>query len=267
VTKTPLEIRQNERDAFLVRAVALLEADSRVVAVWLYGSLGRNEGDEWSDLDMWVVVSDEHIEDIGDHRHEFAARFGHPLLSVDAPQNAPVGGAFLSVVYGGLQAGPQHVDWTWQPQKKALVPHDAKVLFNRDSVPAADAPQPVAQEERLAKVEKQAIYFWMMVPVVAKAIVRRQPWVALSLLTLLMHTLDEVAWLTSKIEVEPKFPTRTSEPPPSQLLAQLAFLREMVAEMKGLSRYLGIGGSAVSEEAIAEAEQFLELIGAQLETA
>jgi predicted nucleotidyltransferase len=265
-TDNAFRVRQAERDALLRRAIELLGADDRVVAAWLYGSLGRGDADAWSDIDLWVVVADEHIEEISAGRHKFAARLGQPLILVDAPQNAPVGGAFLSVVYGGLPGGPQHVDWTWQPRKDALVPHDARVLLNRGGVAVADAPQPVAQEERSKKAEKQVSFFWMMVLVVAKTIARRQPWVSLNLLALLRYTLDEVAWLTGRSDSAPRYPTRTPEPPPSQLSGQLALLGEMVGEMKDLAQSIGVSGSAVSEEAAAEVEGFLELVDVLIAT-
>jgi predicted nucleotidyltransferase len=256
-----LSNRQAERDELLARVVKLLASDERVVAAWLYGSLGRGEGDAWSDIDLWVVVADEHIGEIVAGRHEFNAGFGTPLIVVDAPQNAPAGGAFLSVVYGDLPSGPQHVDWTWQTRKDALVPHDAKVLFDRGGLPVADAPQPLAPGERVKQAEKQIGFFWMMVPIVAKAIVRRQPWVALNLLTLLRYTLDEVAWLTGKSADRPLHPTRSVDPPPTQPVEQLAFLREMTGNMKDLSPSIEANGSAVSQEMVAEVERFLDFVG------
>jgi predicted nucleotidyltransferase len=35
-----------EREALLARIVGLLEADKRVTAAWLFGSLGRGDADE-----------------------------------------------------------------------------------------------------------------------------------------------------------------------------------------------------------------------------
>lgn len=44
--------------ALLLRVVELLRAEPRVLAAWLYGSHGRGEADEYSDLDVWVVTED-----------------------------------------------------------------------------------------------------------------------------------------------------------------------------------------------------------------
>jgi predicted nucleotidyltransferase len=46
-----------ERDAVLARAVELLDADERVEAAVLTGSLGRSGGDRWSDIDLNAVIA------------------------------------------------------------------------------------------------------------------------------------------------------------------------------------------------------------------
>ena len=46
-----------DRDAVLARAVELLTDDHRVEAAVLTGSLGRGEGDRWSDIDLDAVVA------------------------------------------------------------------------------------------------------------------------------------------------------------------------------------------------------------------
>src|SRR3989442_185935 len=88
-----------ERDALLQRATDLLRDDPRVVAAWLFGSLGRGHEDDLSDLDLWVVVGDEWIDTFIGERRPYASQLGPPLLLVEAPQNAPAGGAYLMAVY------------------------------------------------------------------------------------------------------------------------------------------------------------------------
>jgi hypothetical protein len=45
------------RDAVLAKAVAMLSDDQRIDAVVLTGSLGREQGDRWSDVDLDAVVA------------------------------------------------------------------------------------------------------------------------------------------------------------------------------------------------------------------
>lgn len=47
-----------DRESVLERAVALLVDDGRVEAVVLTGSLGRDAGDRWSDIDLDAVLAD-----------------------------------------------------------------------------------------------------------------------------------------------------------------------------------------------------------------
>lgn len=47
-----------ERQAVLERAIELLETDDRVEAVVLTGSLGRDEADRWSDIDLDAVIAE-----------------------------------------------------------------------------------------------------------------------------------------------------------------------------------------------------------------
>lgn len=50
---------EEDRHAVLQRALALLSDDPRVEAVVLTGSLGRGEGDRWSDIDLDGLVSED----------------------------------------------------------------------------------------------------------------------------------------------------------------------------------------------------------------
>ena len=77
-----------DRDAALERMVALLSDDRRVEAAILTGSLGRGQGDRWSDVDLdAVVAADADVEAVTSdwealvHRewpvaHHYATEFG-----------------------------------------------------------------------------------------------------------------------------------------------------------------------------------------------
>ncbi len=86
-TEQRLKELRAERDALLLEATALLEGDERVVAAWLHGSLGRGTADEWSDIDLWVVLADSSIEETCTGRRGYAAAYAqnnillYPLAS------------------------------------------------------------------------------------------------------------------------------------------------------------------------------------------
>ena len=50
---------ETDRDDALARAVELLTDDRRVEAAVLTGSLGRGQGDRWSDIDLDAVIADD----------------------------------------------------------------------------------------------------------------------------------------------------------------------------------------------------------------
>ena len=53
--------REFLRPAAYDRQAEDLEADARVAAAWLTGSIGRGEDDAWSDLDLHIAVYEQHL--------------------------------------------------------------------------------------------------------------------------------------------------------------------------------------------------------------
>ncbi|WP_374655707.1 hypothetical protein [Phenylobacterium sp.] len=53
-----------EQQALLDRLTAALASEPRVQAAWLSGSLGRGEGDAWSDVDLTVLVAQDDLAQV-----------------------------------------------------------------------------------------------------------------------------------------------------------------------------------------------------------
>ncbi|MFC7625337.1 nucleotidyltransferase domain-containing protein [Microlunatus sp. GCM10028923] len=154
--------------------------DERVCAAWLHGSSARGGGDALSDLDLVVVVPDELIKEIAggprspvDYRHvldsprgRWVASILEPLLLLEAPQNAPAGGAFLTTLTAGAD-GPQQVDWEWLPRSSARRPLESVILIDRELPPVeASATEPAgpgpAPERTVFEIACHAVpWFWM----------------------------------------------------------------------------------------------------------
>lgn len=66
------------------RIRALLQDDPRVVAAWLEGAIARGEEDDFSDIDLWIAVRDDAVEQFVAQREQCAAQVG-PVLSVLYP--------------------------------------------------------------------------------------------------------------------------------------------------------------------------------------
>jgi hypothetical protein len=254
-----LQTRYAERAAMLERLVKQLEADPRVVAAWLYGSLGRGDDDALSDIDVRVVVADAHIEAMNADRQAYATRIGLPLLIQEAPGNAPPGGAFLLVMYEGT-VGPIQVDWTWQPQSQACIPPDVHMLFDRAGLPH-DPPVTRPTGQALAEtLTEQSVFFWMMVQVAVKKAARQQAWAAIIVLNYVQQTLDGVKWLLSLTDRLPQPENRRKGRLPAHPAEQMAYVRALAAEMKALTPQITVLGGRVPNEVIQPAYRYFDLI-------
>jgi predicted nucleotidyltransferase len=258
-----LHARRAERDILLERATALLMDDARVVAAWLFGSLGREDADDLSDIDLRVVVADRYSEAINATRREYVERLGKPLLIEEAPGNAPVGGAYLLVLYDS-RAGLQHVDWTWQPQSHAQIPHEARVLFDRIGIPPIRAPESITDTERAARVTERVIFFWAMSPIAAKFVARRQRRSTLTMISMIERALHDVQWLVGTRNSVPDFKDNRTDPPPVEPADQLETVRALAREMETLAPRIVASGATIPTESIPEIYRFFDLVGAML---
>jgi hypothetical protein len=230
----PLQTHTEERDALLARTLRLLEADDRVVAAWLHGSIGRGTHDDWSDIDLWIVVADEHMETVGAEGDTFVRSLGEPLLTLAPPQNAPPGGEYLLALYPGEQ-GPQMLDCSWQPQSLAQRPPDTRLLFDRVGIPPAEESELSPEDERLVMARQQIDFFWMMATVVAKYIARGQAWEVLALLRFVWTVLAGVEFLSGERASLPDYHDAPPFAPPLDPAEQLAALHFLVDQMQSLA--------------------------------
>jgi hypothetical protein len=99
------------RGGWLKRTVADLSAE----ALWLVGSLGRGDGDQWSDVDLLVIGGELPL-------HE-------ALLTLEVPHNGPAAGRYVGAMYA-LGSLPLWVDWYLWPADLAI-PRDARLLAGR----------------------------------------------------------------------------------------------------------------------------------------
>ena len=95
------------------------------------------------------------------------------------------------------KTGYHEIDWYWQPQSRATVPSDAKLLFDRVGLPHSNSPirfeyQPTesieADEELLNKVN----FFWAMLLITAKHTARNSTESESGLLKFVFQILHEI---------------------------------------------------------------------------
>jgi predicted nucleotidyltransferase len=120
---------------FLNETVQSLAQDPAVAAVLLSGSGGRGEADDWSDLDLAVVVDDDAGEQYLGHAKALEA-FGDLVVWVDCSFNAPPGGSMSFSRYL-VDASLVLVDWSIWPRALARHTEGSVLLWSRAGVDLA----------------------------------------------------------------------------------------------------------------------------------
>jgi len=92
--------RLPEHRDLLERAVAYLRADDRVVGLVLSGSLSRGGADSYSDIDLYIILSDEVFDSVFAERDIVAEAVGAPLFSF-VVDPVPGGSQDHIVIYPG----------------------------------------------------------------------------------------------------------------------------------------------------------------------
>ena len=193
---TALREHREDRDALLAVLTASLQADPSVRAAWLWGSFGRGEADDLSDLDPWLVVADDAVGEMGARLRQYAFRTGTFITGGEKPRNAPPGGGYFSSLHEGRH-GLLHLDCYWEPQSTAQAVPEQAVLFDRLQEPlskspqrttAMQAPEPLmtadALTEEAERIAGEISFAWLMLSIAAKTLARHPG---------LRHGIDDVS--------------------------------------------------------------------------
>lgn len=120
------------RARWLRAATSALQDDPLVAGAALVGSLGTGRADDWSDVDLLIVVEDLHLND-----YAAPGRLpngpGRLAFAIDARHNGPLGTRAVSVQYvvDGL---PLWIDWHIHPVSLVSWPSDCTVIFDRRDI-------------------------------------------------------------------------------------------------------------------------------------
>jgi hypothetical protein len=196
-----LNAYRESRDKLLSTIVEMLSNDERFVAAWLAGSFSRNDTDAVSDLDLNLVVSDSYSEKLcrkveqvspqtTNERLNLFSQFGTPAIIHENNYNAPEGGTFTFTFY---EKSRLMVDWTLIPQSKASRPLQAYLLFEKSSIPVSPSAEPESYEQRTRKAAERVAFFWMMVAVTTKYLIRKDK-------VFVTQWLEELSRMVQEIE-------------------------------------------------------------------
>jgi len=189
----------------------VLEADSRVLAAWLEGSIARKEEDDLSDIDLWICVADSDFESFMADREIIASKIG-PVLSILYPKTVNQLDELDSFqVLFDDQPITCHLDVDVQKKSRGFVftegslAEECQVLFDRGEIIQHTKPDATALEaERRELAEYILTQFWHRIPQVMILLEREQILAAMDsyrdrlhdLVTLyrILYTPEKIAW-------------------------------------------------------------------------
>ncbi len=166
---TLMQIDSPNHQAILDRFIAACQADPRVLAATLYGSHARDAADEWSDLDIGVIVADENYDDFAAGREDFMRRWGEPLFIEDFDSD----GILFFILADGTE-GELSIDRT----SNFIEPHGQwRTLVDKTGVSATAKPHPAADvTEQVETLRRQVAWFFHDLSHFITAMGRDQLW-------------------------------------------------------------------------------------------
>ena len=190
---------------------------------------------------------------------------------MDNMANAPPGGAYLLGFYAG-EFGPQHVDWFWQPESKARMPDDEKVLFDRvglQTAPGAEwrreahrPPGPPLEPSptRVELLTHKITFFWAMSLILAKYIARRDGESVARMTSVIARNLTEVAQLLgSSLSLPGRDAAKSSAIGSEAPAVQFDRLYGLASDATSLQDELVDQGTVIPSEAIPHIYRFFGL--------
>ncbi len=253
----------------------MVDGDPRVEAAWLFGSVGRGDADELSDLDLTQAVADDHLDAVAGNpvrphtyhsvlasaRGAFVAQLAPPAWICEAPQNAPPRAAFLTAFYDGT-GGPHQVDWIWQARSVARRPAQETVLLvdrcgiGRDDGPLTLGPPtgPVPVRTPVEAVVQSVCSGWAMLLWNAKRAARVPGGEQAQLLR---YAVDSVRAVERFVGSPSGLEDVPAHPGPEE---KLRLLRDLAGRLEALAARLGPRGVAVPDGAAGHVHRYLDLV-------
>ena len=254
-----LRQHREDRAALLSSLTASFQSDPRIRAAWLWGSFGRNEADDLSDLDPWIIVTDEAIAEMGPRVRRYAEETGSFISGGEAPQNAPPGGGYFGSLHEGRH-GLLHLDCYWQPQSSVTAVPAHAVIFDRlndrtglpppDILPAL----PVSDGGINNQIKGSLGFAWLMFSIAAKYLAR-DPASDMGLMFYPKPGLEEASVLLGQAELFQPEDWVVPEAP----LEKVARLRHLIGRTEQLRKIANTHGCTFSPLYTSCLRRYLEL--------
>ncbi|MDE2188510.1 MAG: nucleotidyltransferase domain-containing protein [Patescibacteria group bacterium] len=137
------EYRKARKDRFIGRMTRAREKilnntinvfKDKAIEAHTFGSVGRGDSDELSDIDIWFTYKDSDIKDVLAKRMELYSEIGEIVHLCEPPQNAPIDGVHSFVLYK-TEVGLLQVDLYLCPQSTSFLTKDSKKIFSEIDLP------------------------------------------------------------------------------------------------------------------------------------
>jgi predicted nucleotidyltransferase len=161
----------SNHQAVINRFVAACQADERVVAAFLVGSYVKRTADASSDLDLYVITTDEAYEDFVAGREAFIRLLGEPVFLEDFDLSDVVFFIFADGTEVELTLGREN-------QINRIFSGPYRVLLDKKRILAGAVfpwPEP-AEAEQIETLRRMVYWFWHDLSHFTTAMARGQLW-------------------------------------------------------------------------------------------
>lgn len=174
-----LEISHPLHQTTLSRFLSACHSTPHILAATLSGSHASGTADEWSDLDLGVVIADDAYDDFAAGREAFLRQLGEPLFVEDFD----IPGIIFFILADGTEA-----ELAWSRASDFTEPHgpwrpllDKTGVLGRgrrttDDGPQAADPDSRATADEIETLRRQIMWFWHDLSHFITALGRDQLW-------------------------------------------------------------------------------------------
>lgn len=176
----------------LHRFTTACHSHPHILAATLNGSHATGTADEWSDIDLGVIVADDAYDDFVAGREAFIRQLGEPLFIEDFD----IPGIVFFILAGGAEG-----EMTIERESDFVAPYGVwQVLVDKTGIfenrNGASARSPVSKDEQVEVLRRQIVWFWHDLSHFITAMARGQLWWAAGQLEILRRYCLILARLT-----------------------------------------------------------------------
>ena len=141
--------------AVLDKFVKACQSDDRIVAALLVGSYVKGKADEHSDLDLYLITTDEAHDDFVSKRESFVRLLGEPLFMEDFD----LPGIVFLIFPDGSEV---EISYVRESQARKILSEPYRVLLDKKNITASAVPseREADQESQRKKLRRLIYWFW-----------------------------------------------------------------------------------------------------------